>query len=409
MKFDTIIIGGGLSGLTAGITLAEHGKKCLIVSAGQSALHFFTGSFELLNRGENPLEAIGQLPASHPYVKIGSERVAQLAELVKPMFASIGIDVEGKASQNHYRITPVGLLKPAWLTLNEYITVPHEGAIMPWKKVAIVSIKGFLDFNAGFVASNLAKQGIAADIVELTTPQLENLRRNPSEMRATNIAKTLVGEALNAFADEVNKATTNVGEAVLLPAVFGINNAEACAAPQSAVKKPVKLIATLPPSVSGIRLQKAMQQRFQRLGGTILQGDAVVKGRFEGNMLKGVFTVNHGDREFTADNFILASGNFVTHGLASTRDGVFEPALGADVDCLSLRHQWITDDIFAEQPFMSFGVATDARLRVVKGGKTIENLYATGNVLSGFNAVKDGCQTGISLITGLNVAHEIIK
>ena len=48
MKFDTIIIGGGLSGLTAGITLAEHGQKCLMVSAGQSALHFFAGSFELL-------------------------------------------------------------------------------------------------------------------------------------------------------------------------------------------------------------------------------------------------------------------------------------------------------------------------------------------------------------------------
>ena len=58
---------------------------------------------------------------------------------------------------------------------------------------------------------------------------------------------------------------------------------------------------------------------------------------------------------------------------------------------------------------MSFGVATDSHLRVVKGGKTVENLYATGNVLSGFNAVKDGCQTGVSLITGLYAAHEIIK
>ncbi|MGN0214421.1 MAG: glycerol-3-phosphate dehydrogenase subunit GlpB [Muribaculaceae bacterium] len=409
MKFDTIIIGGGLSGLTAGITLAEHGQKCLIVSAGQSSLHFFTGSFDLLNRGDNPIEAINQLPASHPYAKIGSERVAQLAELVKPMFASMGIGVEGSASQNHYRITPVGLLKPAWLTLDEFASVPHEGAIMPWKRIVVVNIKGFLDFNAGFVASNLAKQGITADIVEVTTPQLENLRRNPSEMRATNIAKTLVGDALDVFVDEVKKAASNAGEAVLLPAVFGISDGEAFATLQGAVGKPVKLIATLPPSVSGIRIQKAMQQRFQRLGGTILQGDAVVKGNFEGNMLKGVFTVNHGEREFVADNFILASGNFVTHGLASTRDGVFEPALGVDVDCLADRCQWTTDDIFAEQPFMSFGVATDARLRAIKNGKTVENLYATGNVLSGFNAVKDGCLTGVSLITGLNVAHEIIK
>ena len=47
MKFDSIIIGGGLSGLVAGISLQSKGRRTLIVSAGQSALHFFSGSFEL--------------------------------------------------------------------------------------------------------------------------------------------------------------------------------------------------------------------------------------------------------------------------------------------------------------------------------------------------------------------------
>lgn len=408
MKFDTIIIGGGLSGLTAGITLAEHGQKCLMVSAGQSALHFFAGSFELLGIADNPIAAIASLPAAHPYAKIGAEKVAQMAELVKPMFAAMNVDLVGETACNHSRVTPVGLLKPAWLTLSEMATAAGDGTL-PWKNVTIVNIKGFLDFNAGFVAANLAKQGVKAEIVEVNTPQLAALRRNPSEMRATNIAKALVGEALAAFAAEVNKAVGNATEAVLLPAVFGINGDEACSELLKALNKPAKLIATLPPSVAGIRLQRAMQQRFQRLGGTILQGDALVKGNFVGNRLAGVFTANHGNREFVADNFILATGNFVTHGLASTRDGVFEPALGVDVDCIADRHQWTAPDIFTHQPFMSFGVAADAQLRVSKEGKTVENLYATGNVLSGIDAVKNGCQTGVSLITGLCAAHEIIK
>ena len=48
MKFDVIIIGGGLSGLTAGIALAEAGKEVALVSAGQNSLHFGSGSFDLL-------------------------------------------------------------------------------------------------------------------------------------------------------------------------------------------------------------------------------------------------------------------------------------------------------------------------------------------------------------------------
>jgi len=47
MKFQTIIIGGGLSGLIAGIKLLKAGRKVAIISSGQSALHFCSGSFEI--------------------------------------------------------------------------------------------------------------------------------------------------------------------------------------------------------------------------------------------------------------------------------------------------------------------------------------------------------------------------
>ena len=124
MKFDTIVIGGGLSGLTAANVLAARGQRVAIVTNGQSTLHFGTGSFDLLGYDtegkviENPLEAIKALNAEHPYAKLGAEEVASLAKEVQSLLESCGIHTTGNAEKNHYRITPMGTLKPTWLSID---------------------------------------------------------------------------------------------------------------------------------------------------------------------------------------------------------------------------------------------------------------------------------------------------
>ncbi|MBR2399964.1 MAG: glycerol-3-phosphate dehydrogenase subunit GlpB [Alistipes sp.] len=407
MKFDTIIIGGGLSGLMTGIALSKSGQRCLIISSGQSALHFFSGSFELYGCDGNPLKAIAGLNESHPYSKVGALKVEELAERVPAMFGEMGISLVGTHLRNHYRVTPLGFLKPAWLTLEEYARV-ESAEQMPWRKVAVMNIEGFLDFQPDFVAAGCAKRGVECAVCNISLPELERLRNNPTEMRATNIAKELVGEVLERLAQKINEASADV-EAVLLPTVVGLLDKSAIEQLRRMVNKPIHFIATLPPSVPGIRTQITLRKYFQSLGGVYMLGDTVKCGTIVEGRLQSICSANHGDVEFEADNFVLATGSFFSHGIVATSEQVYEPILGLDVDAAGVRSEWYDRNLFNPQPYMTFGVATDKTLRVSKEGVTLQNMYAVGAALSGCNPIKEGCGAGVAILTSLYVADEILN
>ena len=407
MKFDTIIIGGGLSGLVTGISLSKKGQKCLIISSGQSALHFFSGSFELYGSEGNPLDAISKLDKDHPYAKLGVDHIKTLAEEVPSFFQEMNISLKGSVMRNHYRVTPLGILKPAWLTLDEYARV-EDPKQMPWKRIAIFNVEGFLDFQTSFLASGLAKQGVESVIYAISLPELQRLRKNPTEMRATNIAKALVGDTLKALADQINAASKEV-EAVLMPTVVGLLDKALIDDLKKMVEKPLHFIATLPPSVPGIRTQIILRKRFQELGGIYMLGDTVLNGTIVGDQLQSIRTVNHGSMELKADQFVLATGSFFSHGLVATSERIYEPILGLDVVAPGTRSEWYDRNLFKAQPYMNFGVATDQNFRVIKEGKTLSNMYAVGAILSGFNPIKEGCGAGVSILTSLHVSQEILK
>ena len=407
MKFDTIIIGGGLCGLTAGIELSRKGQKCLVVSSGQSALHFFSGSLELCSLSDDPYRAIAALGENHPYSKIGLENVRTLSAGVKNFFKEVGVSFKGIKDANHWRITPLGALKRAWLTMDEYATIPSSCEVQ-WKKVALLNVDGFLDFHTSYIAAGLAEKGVETVIKSISMPELDRLRHNPTEMRSTNIAKTLTGDLLGVLAARINEYAKDV-DAVFMPAVVGLTGCSDVVRLKEKVDRPLHFIATLPPSVPGIRLQLMLKKHFQKLGGTYMLGDSVTGGEFENGILKSITTQNHGDKKFEADNFILASGSFFSKGLVSDFDGVYEPVFGIDVDSIKERPQWYRRNMFEDQPYMEFGVATDKDFKTMKNGEKIDNLYAAGAVLSGFNALKEGCGAGISILTALHVSSLILK
>lgn len=414
MKYDTIIIGGGMSGLVAGIRLRKAGQKVAIVSTGQSALHFNSGSIALLGHEhghdiKKPLEAIERLKPEHPYSKLGIDNVRKYVGEVAPLFAEAGITLHGSAERNHYRLTPIGMFKPAWLTFEGYATVDDPKNI-EWGKVLIVNLAGFIDFYPQFIELGLSKYGIECSSRTFILPGLETLRKSATEMRATNIARVLKDEVILEMASQINSYIKDTNaDTVLLPAILGLYDENPIRLLKSKVVRPVHLVSTMPMSVGGMRAQMSLRKYFLKLGGTYLIGDKVTMGRFENDRLVSVNTQNLGDMPLEADSFILATGSFFSHGLEANPTSIYEPIFGLDVVASANRPEWCDMDIYKDQNYMEFGVVNDNDFHVYRDGKRISNFMAVGAVLSGCNSMKEESGGGVSLLTSIKVADDILN
>ncbi len=417
MKFDTIIIGGGLSGLISGIYLSQRGQRCVIISSGQSALHFSSGSFDLLNNlpdgtsVQKPLDAISELvkqAPTHPYAKLGENKFKELTRQAEEFLKNAGISTQGDHEENHYRVTPMGTLKPTWLTLKNLLISENEKCL-PIQHPGIFNITGFLDFYTRFIADEFLKMGAKCSIHSINFPALENLRKNPTEMRSVNIARVFDKQENIEELARILKAESGDCDSIILPAITGLNREDVVDYLRKEINKPIYLLPTLPPSVPGIHTQQKLRSVFQQNGGVFMLGDNVLRADIKGNRISQIYSFNHGDIPFVGQNFILATGSYFSQGLIASTEKIYEPIFDLDVTFTPNRTQWYNSDVFDTQPYQSFGIKTDSTFRCTREGKIFENLYAAGAILEGFNPLKEGCGAGVSILSAMYIAEQILS
>lgn len=373
MKFNTVIIGGGLAGLVAGISLQKAGQSTAIISGGQNALHFFSGTFESL---EEP-----------------SQRLAEL-------FSEAGI-------RTHYqpgvRLMPLGTFRPAALSLEDIslFPTPRFG-----KKVLIVNFLGYHDFFSSFLAEGLEKQGMSCRIHQLKLAQLEWLEQSPSEMRSVQIAR-IMDRIWNVVVQEV-RVLLKDEDTVVLPQVFGLQDISVPGRIRQGIPAQVVFAGTLPPSVPGIRTQMLLKRRYELLGGTYLAGDEATGAHVHEGFVHSIVTKNLDSHFLEADHFILASGGFFSKGLRSNPFQIQEPVFGLDVVQAEDRSDWYHPDFMQEQPYMSFGVRTDTQLHALRDGQVLKNLFAAGSILGGTRP-EMGTAAGLAIRSALAVVDQILK
>lgn len=373
MKFNTVIIGGGLAGLTAGISLQKAGLSTAIVSSGQNAMHFFSGSFESL---ENAPEEVANL------------------------LSEAGI-------RTHYRegvrLMPMGSFAPSALSLEDIDIFPSPEFS---KKALIVNFTGYHDFFASFIADGLEKQGTQCRIRFVRLPEMESLRQSPSEMRSVQIAR-IMDRIWEKVVQEIRSLLKD-DDTVILPQVFGLRDTSVPGRIREAIPARVVFVGTLPPSVPGLRTQMQLRRRYETLGGTFLMGDEVVRAHVHDSVVHSVVTKNLESHYLEASHFILASGSYFSKGLLSTPTKVYEPVFGLDVDYGKERAGWYNADFAAHQPYMDFGVITDEDLHPLCEGTPVRNLHAIGSIL-GASRPEYGTAAGKAILTALKAARLIIS
>jgi len=373
MKFDTVIIGGGLAGMVAGITLQKAGQQTAIISTGQNALHFFSGSFESLNESD--------------------PRIMEL-------FSEAGVRL-------HYKpgvwLTPLGNFREAAMSLEDVdiLPTPQFG-----RKALIVNFLGYHDFFSSFLAEGLEKQGMSCRVRFLNLPELEILQQSPSEMRSVQIARTM-DKLWEKVVQEV-RVLLKDEDTVVLPQVFGLQDPSVPGRVRSSIPARVIFAGTLPPSVPGIRTLILLKQRYQLLGGTYMMGDEVVRAHTHEGVVHSVATKNLDNHYIEASNFILCTGGFFSKGLVSNPFQVYEPVFGLDVSYQEDRNLWYNPSFQEDQPYMHFGVKADENLHAIQDGKPLENLYVAGSVL-GNTHPEFGTAAGAAIRTALHVADEILQ
>ncbi len=373
MKFNTVIIGGGLASLVAGISLQEKQRSTAIVSMGQSALHFFSGTFESMT---------------------------EAPQRMKDLFAQAGI---GLHYREGVRLMPMGKFLPAALSLDDISLFPDEKI---GRKALIVQIDGYHDFFSSFLAEGLEKQGVQCRIKSLDLQQLAHLDQMPLEMRSVQIARTM-DRIWEAVVREI-RILLRDEDTVVLPQVFGLHDCDVPGRIRRGIPARVVFAGTLPPSVPGIRTQLLLKRRYELLGGTFLSGDEAVGAHVHEGRVHSIVTKNLGDHFLEAEHFVLATGTYFSKGLQATPFRISETIFDLDIDQAEERSAWYDPQFAGDQPYMSYGVKTDGTLRAVRGGEAFQNLFAIGSILGGTRP-ELGSGAGLAVRSAFAAVDEILK
>jgi glycerol-3-phosphate dehydrogenase len=421
LKVDILVIGAGLSGLTAAWRAALSGKRVCLVSKGWGSQYWGAGSVDILGcstpSGEvisqelsGRLEELVKNNPQHPYALAGLEQLEVALKAFQDLCQASGYPLQGSLEKNWLLPTALGSLRPTCLAPETMLAGDAASA----KAIVIVGFDRYYDFFPGMIAGNLEAQGISASGIKLDLPSLRDRKTLTSRILAQFFENPAFRRELVQALKTNLQGVVKPGQAIRLgfPAVLGLKNMQQIWKDlQDQLECPVFEIPGLPPSIPGMRLHQILCQAVQESGGVIYEGMQVVKADCSAGHIQTIWSEAAArQKPHQARHFVLASGGFLGGGFVKSSAGFLtETIFDLPLQCPPEREGWLQDRFFTEagQPIFRSGIAVDKNFHPIisQNRPQLENLSIIGSSLADADPIQERSLEGIALATGFTVGE----
>jgi glycerol-3-phosphate dehydrogenase subunit B len=418
-RYDVVVIGAGLAGLSTACQLAQRKQRVLLTATGIGALLLASGCIDVL--GFQPADSTEPVknPASkfddflaerpdHPYGIVGQVNLEAGVQAFLDLVNQNGLNYQGSLTRNWLLPSAAGAIHPTCLAP----TTLTKGELSTGESMLIVGFSQLRDFYPTLISQNLNEQELTkteACLIDVAIPRASKMDATPIEVAHAFEQADFRRQVVNAVKSK-SKGYNRVG----FPAMLGLEqHRDVVADLEKGLGKPVFEISALPPSVPGRRLYEALKRVFLQAGGRLIIGGKITDGTIERGRVTQVRleTVSR-LKPIQAQHFVLATGGLFGGGLEAHQDGrVTEEIFGLPVAAETNRHKWFNRHFISPrgQPVFNYGLKVNLHLNPINGGDTplAENLYAVGAILAGSEWAHGRTGDGLALATSAAVVKQI--
>lgn len=402
IETELAVVGTGIAGFAASLFARARGLE--VTQAGHSgAIAYTTGYLDLLGVldgkvQDDPWAALETLRArapAHPLARLGPEETRNAMAQFAATLSRMGLGYTAPTDRNLHALLPYGATKPT-LCVPETMR-PGIEACERGSATLIVDFDGLQGFSAREFQLNMAARWPDLRRARLAFPGLEDRQVFPEVM-----ARALETRATRGALADLIRPRLGGASHVGLPAILGMQAPDRVRAEMEAlIGARVFELPTMPPAVPGIRLRELFERALPAAG-VRLEPQLKVARLALGK--EGARLFLHGpmeDIEIEASAVLLATGRFLSGGLASDRSRVWEPLLDLPISQPEDRAGWFRADYLDPRghAINRLGVGIDSRFRPVDadGRPVNDGLFAAGAVLAGQDWVRERSGAGIAI------------